>query len=89
MNLAEQIIAIILSVFLAIFLVLAITVLVLVVKLIKKVNRIVATAETVRDNAEAAAATLREASGPLALLKIIRNITRTVNDRKGKKKGEK
>lgn len=74
MNNPESIILIILSVFLALFLALAIAVLVLVIKLIRSVKAIVLKAETVIDSVETAADVVKNASGPLATLKVIKNI---------------
>jgi hypothetical protein len=74
---AEAILVIIVSVTLTVFLVAAIVVLVLISRLIQSVRRIVTHAEEVIETAGSAAEMLRNASGPLALFKVIRNIMRT------------
>ena len=79
---AEAILVIIVSVTLTIFLIAAITVLVLVSKLIQSVRRIVDHAEAVIETAGSAAEMLRNASGPLALFKVIRNILDTFDKKK-------
>ena len=74
MHNAESILVIILSTVLTIFLIVAIMVMVLIAGLLKAIRRLVEKAEQIVDSAEEAAAVLRNASGPLALFKLIRNI---------------
>lgn len=74
MNTTESILLVILSVFLALFLALAITAMVLVIKLVKNVRLIVAKAEMAIDSVETAADVFKSASGPLAALRVIKNI---------------
>jgi hypothetical protein len=53
--------------------------------MVKQVKRVVAKAEEVIDTAEAAAEAVRHASGPMAALKLIKNIVTIVNKyQKGK-----
>lgn len=78
MSTAAYILIIILSVVLAIFLIVGIVVLIFIAKLIKSVRRIVDKAEHVVESATAAAEVLRNASGPLAFFKLMRNIMRAV-----------
>lgn len=79
---AESVLLIILSVFLALFLLLAIIAVVLVIKLIKMIKLIVAKAETVIDSVESAADVVKNASGPLAAFKVIKNIVDLVQKSK-------
>ena len=78
MHEAESILVIIVSATLTVFLIVGIVVLLLIAKLIKAVMRIVERAQQVVETAEEAATMLRNASGPLALFKVIRNIVNTV-----------
>lgn len=75
---AQSILVIIVSSLLSIFLIISISVLILSIRLIKSVKKIVVKAEQVVNSAEAATDILKNAGGPLALLKIIRNIVHTV-----------
>jgi hypothetical protein len=86
MDTATQILVIITSSVLVIFLILAIVTAVYIIKLVKNTRRVVAKAEDVLDTAEAAAESLRNVGGPLAALKLVRNIVEIVHKvQKGKK----
>jgi hypothetical protein len=74
MHNAESILVIILSVTLTVFLLVTILVLVLIAKLIKAMQHLIEKAEHIVDSAEEAALLLKNASGPLALFKLVRNI---------------
>lgn len=76
---AESILVIIVSATLALFLIAAIAVLVMVAKLIQSVRRIVDQAEKVVETAGEAAEMMRNASGPLALFKVVRNMVKAVD----------
>jgi hypothetical protein len=76
---AESILVIIVSSLLSIVLVMSIIMLVFGIKLVKAVRKVVVKAEHVIDSAEAATDVLKNAGGPLAMLKIIRNIVSTVD----------
>jgi len=76
---AESILVIIVSTTLALFLVAAIAVLVMVAKLIQSVRRVVDQAEKVVETAGEAAEMMRNASGPLALFKVVRNMMKAVD----------
>ena len=76
---AESILVIIVSVTLSLFLLVAIVVLVMVAKLIQSIRQIVSQAEKVVETAGEAAEVLRNASGPLALFKVVRNMMRAVD----------
>jgi type II secretory pathway pseudopilin PulG len=85
MDTATQILVIITSSVLVIFLIIAIVAAVAVLRIVKTIRRIADRAEHVIENAETAAATFRNAAGPLSLLKTIANIVDSVNKhRKGK-----
>lgn len=71
---AQSILVIIVSSLLSLSLLLAIVVLVMVIRLVSTVKRVVAKTEQVIESAEAATEVLKNAGGPLALLKVIRNI---------------
>ena len=88
MNNAESVLVIILAVTLTIFLLVAITVLILIAKLIKAARRLVDKAERVAESAEEAADMLKNASGPLAMFKLMRNIIKLV-EKKSDKGGHK
>lgn len=79
MNNAESILVIIVSVTLTIFLIVAIVTLILIAKLVSSVKRIVEHAEQVVETAGEAAAMLRNASGPLAFFKVVRNIVKNID----------
>ncbi|MDL2342053.1 MAG: hypothetical protein QFB87_03175 [Patescibacteria group bacterium] len=82
MTTTQSVLLIILSVFLALFLGLAIALTVLTIKLVKSVKRIVLKAEEVVDSVETAAEVVKNASGPLATLRVIKNIVDLVNRKK-------
>lgn len=71
---AQSILVIIVSSLLSLALLLVIVVLVVTIRLIKTVKRVVVKAEQVIESAEAATEVIKNAGGPLALLKVIRNI---------------
>jgi hypothetical protein len=75
---AEIVLIIIISAALSLFLIVGIVVLVLIAKLLQAVRHIVQKAEKVVDTAGNAAEMLRNASGPLAVFKVVRHIIRTV-----------
>lgn len=79
---AESILVIIVSATLALFLLTAIIVLVLVARLVQALRRIVNEAERVVETAGEAAEMLRNASGPLALFKVVRNIVNAVDKKR-------
>ncbi|HVU59245.1 MAG TPA: hypothetical protein VHC98_00160 [Candidatus Saccharimonadales bacterium] len=73
---AESILVIIVSTTLALFLLIAIVVLILIAKLVASIRRLVEHAERIMETASDAAEMLRNASGPLAAFKVLRNIMR-------------
>lgn len=83
---AESILVIITSSVLVIFLLLAIATAIYIMKVVKQVKRVVVKAEEVVDTAEAAAEAVRQVDGPLAALKLLRNIVRLVDKHQQRKK---
>lgn len=78
MDLATQILVIIVSVLLSLFLIVSITILVLVAKLIKEVKRVVTKVENLAEDASHIGDVLKDASGQFAAIKMIRNIIKLV-----------
>ncbi len=76
MDTATQVLVIIVSVVLTIFLVVLIALLVIVTKLVKKLQLIAAAAEKAVDSVSTAGDMLRNASGPLAVAKLVRNMVK-------------
>jgi hypothetical protein len=71
---AQEILVIVISSLLGLVLLVSLVVLVLVIRLVKTVRRVVGKAEQFIESAEAATDVLKNAGGPLAVLKIVRNI---------------
>jgi hypothetical protein len=71
---AQEILVIIVSAVLTLFLIVSIVVLVMVAKLVTAAKRAVLLAEHVIQSAEAATSVIKNAGGPLAAFKIIRNL---------------
>ena len=80
-----EIIVIILAFFLALFLLLSIIILVKVVQIIRVVKRIIEHAESVADKAEHITAFFEKTATPVAVVKLVSNISDAIL-RKGKKK---
>lgn len=74
MNTSEQILVIVLATVLAILLVLAVVIAIMTIRLIKSVNRIADKAEQLIESAEHVGQVFRNASGPLAVFKVVQNI---------------
>ena len=70
-----EVLVIILSAFLAIFLILSIIILIKVIQIIKVVKRITEHAEQMADRAEHMAAFFEKTATPVALVKLVSNIT--------------
>lgn len=83
---AESILVIITSSVLVLFLLLAIIVTLKLMALIKHVKQIVAKAEDVIESAEEVTEAFRQVNGPLAALKLIRNIMSLVDKKQKRKK---
>lgn len=79
------VLVIILSVFLAISLILTIILLVKVIQVTKRVKRIVEQAESVADRAEHISAFFEKTATPVALIKLISNISETLQKKVKKK----
>jgi hypothetical protein len=86
MDTATHVLVIILSVLLAFFLLLAIAAFVMVLRLLKAIHRISDKAEKIIDSAESVGSVFRNAAGPLAALKLVRNIVETVTKHTNKHK---
>lgn len=86
MDTAAYILVIINSVFLALFLLLAIVATVAVIKLVKQIRLAVDKAEDVIETAEEVADAFKNVGGPLAALKLVKNIVELVNKHSNKKK---
>ena len=82
METAALILLIVVSTVLSIFLIITILLVVLVTRMVKKLQLVVDKAEQAVESVSTAGDILRNASGPLALAKVIRNI---VKQYKGKK----
>ncbi|MDB5166731.1 MAG: hypothetical protein JWM37_803 [Candidatus Saccharibacteria bacterium] len=78
MDTATQILVIIVSVLLSMVLIVTIVVLVLIAKLVKEIKRVVAKAENIAESASHLTEIVRDASGPLAIVKVVRNIIKAV-----------
>jgi Na+-transporting NADH:ubiquinone oxidoreductase subunit NqrC len=75
MTTTEHILLIILTISLVIFVLVVTTAIVLFIKLLKAIRQLVDKAERVLESAETAAVLFKNASGPLAIFKLIRNIS--------------
>jgi hypothetical protein len=86
MTTTDQVLIIILSVLLIIFFSLLIAVTVGLLKIVSMVKQVVAKAELVVDNVESATEVIRDASGPMAAIRVLRNIIKMTNrNSKGRK----
>jgi predicted PurR-regulated permease PerM len=79
------VLVIILSVFLALFLALGIAVLVKVIQITNKIKRILQQAEQVADRAENISAFFERTATPVAILKLIANISETLQKKARRK----
>lgn len=75
---------IILSVMLALFLLLGIVILVKFIQIINQIKRITDHAENVVDKAEDIADFFKKSSGPMAVIKIVGNLSETFHEAAGK-----
>lgn len=71
---AQSILVIIVSSFLTLFLIVTIVLILLVIKLVKQLKIVVDKAEKAVESVEHAGEVLKNTSGPLALVKLVRNI---------------
>jgi predicted PurR-regulated permease PerM len=76
---------IVLSVFLAIFLIVTILLIVKLIQIIKTVKRITDQAEQVADRAEHISAFFEKTATPVAIMKLIANVTDTVSKKARRK----
>lgn len=84
MSTVDQVLIIVVSALLSVFLLLCIAVMVMVVKLVSSLRQMVERAEEAVESVESAAEILKNTSGKLAFFKLIRNIMKMVQDKKGK-----
>jgi hypothetical protein len=78
MNTTFDVLVIVLSCLLGLFLILSIIVTILILKIVGSVKRLVAKGEEVIDSAEAAAAMIKKASGPIGAIRTITSLIETV-----------
>jgi membrane protein implicated in regulation of membrane protease activity len=81
MNEAEQILVVFLSTALAVFLTLSIILTVQGIRVMRTVQRIAEKAETIVETAEHVGTVLKNVSGPLGVLQIVRNIVDVTNNK--------
>ena len=81
----QQILLVILGAALAIFIILSIVVAVLVIRLLQSIRLITAKAEKVIESAEAAAEVFKNASGPIGIFKVVKNMFDMVQQHKRNK----
>ena len=80
-----SVLVIILSIFLAIFLLLSIVLITKLIQVVSHIKRIVAQAEQVADRAEHISAFFEKTATPVAILKLISNVTDTLQKKVKKK----
>jgi len=80
-----SILVIILSGFLTLFLLVSIVLIVKVIQIVKRVNKIVEQAEQVADRAEHISAFFERTATPVALLKLLSNISETIQKKARRK----
>lgn len=78
MNQADEILLIVLAVVLVVFLLMLIWGLAYVLKVLKALKRITSDAEKLMDSAETVGEVFKNASGPIALIKVINNLHKVV-----------
>jgi hypothetical protein len=86
MNTSEHILVIVLAAALALFLLLSVVVVVQVIRLLRVVRRIIDKAETVIESAETVGTIFKNASGPLALVRVVRNVMHMAQGNKKQQK---
>jgi len=79
MTTTEEVLVIVLVVLLSIFFTLCIVLVAGMIKLVSSLRAVAAKAEVAVDNVEAAAETLRNASGKMAFIKLLNNIIKMSN----------
>lgn len=85
METSQQVLVVILSTALAVLLVISIVIAVLVVKLLKAVGRITDKAEHIVENAEHVSMAFSNATGSMAIFKVVRNIVSLVQKQSNKR----
>jgi hypothetical protein len=84
MNMAEQILVVVLAAALALFLILAIVATIMVIRLIKSLQAIALKAEQLVGSAEAVGEMVRNTVGKLSLLKFMKHMVDLVHDKTSK-----
>jgi hypothetical protein len=79
MDTTDTVLLIILTTFMSIFFLLGIVVLIFVLKLVKSLRRVVEKAGEVVASVESASEVIKDARGPLAAFKLVKNIYKVVN----------
>lgn len=82
MNTADEILLILLAVVLVIFIILLIWATVYLLKILKSAKRVMTDAEKIVDSAETVSEVFKNASGPVALVRLVRTLTKVVNKQK-------
>ncbi len=85
MTTTDTTLVIILTVLLSIFFIMCIALVAVAVKLLKSVQRVVLKAENVVDSVEEAAEVFKDTQGRMAIFKLIRNIVKMTQNKKGRK----
>jgi uncharacterized membrane protein len=86
MTTTDTTLLIILTSLLSVFILVCIAVAVTIYKLVRALQAVAVKAESVVDSVEAAADVFKDATGKMAMLKLIRNIVDLVHTKKGGKK---
>lgn len=81
----QQVLLVILASALAIFIVLAIVIAVMVIRLLMTIKLITAKAEQLIASAESVAQVFKNASGPMAIFKVIRSVADMVQNKRSNK----
>jgi hypothetical protein len=89
MNTASELLVIILSSVLVVFLLLSIVVVIKTIQIVNSLKRITTKAEKIADSAEAIGSFFQKSTTPIAITRLIHNITESVfHNEKRTKKGE-
>jgi hypothetical protein len=80
MNTSEHILVIVLAAMLALFLLLSVVIAIQIVRLLHKIQLIAQKAESVIESAESVGTVFKNAAGPMALVRVIRNMIHVAQD---------
>lgn len=84
----EQTLVIILAVTLSLFLIVTIVAIVKIIQIINQLKKIIDKAEKLADKAESVGEFFKQASGPLALVKLFANLSQSMLNRRKRTKGK-